>query len=100
MMRLGKVIGKLWATVKDPQLTGVKLFILQPMTKEQQPTGTPIIVADAVGSGEGDVVYWVSSREATFALQGKRIPSDATIVGIVDSIYLEPDSIIREKMEK
>ena len=98
-MRLGKVVGKVWATIKDPQLTGVKLYIMQPLTNNLKPTGNPIVVADAVGSGEGEIVFWVGSREGTTAIPGKKIPCDASIVGIVDSAYFEPAAKIRNILE-
>ena len=94
-MKLGRVVGKVWATIKDRQLDGVKLFVLQPVDKNLKSIGNPIVVADAVGSGEGELVYWVSSREATFAFPDKKIPCDASIVGIVDSTYLEPQKKIK-----
>ncbi len=89
-MKLGKVIGKVWATEKDPQLKGVKLYVMQPINEHYKPMGTPIIVADAAGSGEGEIVFWVSSREATLGIPGRVIPCDATIVGILDSSYTAP----------
>ena len=95
-MRLGRVIGKLWATQKDPQLDGVKLYVMQPLDEELNADGAPIIVADTIGAGEGDVVFWVRAREATFAVPGRKIPSDATIVGIVDSAT----AASREELEK
>ena len=98
-MRLGKVTGKVWATIKDPQLTGVKMYIMQPLTKGLKPAGNPIVVADGVGSGEGDIVYWVGSREGTTAIPGRKIPCDASIVGIVDSTYFEPEANIRKSLK-
>lgn len=98
-MKLGKVIGKVWATCKDPQLQGVKLYVLQPIDENYQPMGKPIIAADAIGSGENEIVFWVSAREATFGIQGKKIPSDATIVGILDSSDSAPRAAI-DKMKR
>ncbi|MBN1996003.1 EutN/CcmL family microcompartment protein [candidate division KSB1 bacterium] len=94
-MKLGKVIGKVWATQKDPQLKGIKMYVMQPINEEYEPMGAPIIAADGVGSGEGEIVFWVSSREATLGIPGRIIPSDATIVGILDSSYTAP----REEIE-
>jgi ethanolamine utilization protein EutN len=96
-MKLGKVIGKVWATHKDPQLKGIRLYALQPVDEHHKPMGSAIIAADAIGSSEGDIVFWVSAREATFALPGKRIPSDASIVGILDSSYTAPRKEIDER---
>ena len=95
-MKLGKVVGKVWATQKDPQLNGIKLYVLQPLDDRLEAMGAPIIAADIIGSGEGEIVFWVSAREATTGLSDRRIPSDATIVGIVDSAYSAP----RETIEK
>lgn len=99
-MKLGRIVGKVWATQKDSQLVGVKLYVMQPIDEKYQPVGKPIIAADAIGSGEGDIVFWVGSREATFIFPDKKIPCDAGIVGIVDSAYNEPrESIERRKKQ-
>jgi ethanolamine utilization protein EutN len=84
-VKLGRVIGKVWATQKDPQLNGVKLYVMQPIDENYAPMGKAIIAADAAGCGEGEIIFWVSAREATYGMEGKKIPSDATIVGILDS---------------
>jgi ethanolamine utilization protein EutN len=85
-MRLGKVVGKVWATVKDTQLEGVKLYLMQPVDEKLNPMGSVVVASDAVNSREGDLVYWVGSAEATFVFPGKQIPSDVSIVGIVDHL--------------
>lgn len=85
-MKLGRVLGKVWATVKDPQLDGVKLYLMQPVDENDEALGRPIIAADIVSSDIGDLVFWVSGAEATFPLAEKRIPSDASIVGLVDHL--------------
>lgn len=85
-MKLGRVLGKVWATVKDPQLEGVPLYIMQPVDEHDEPLGGPIVAADIVSSNIGDLVYWVGGAEATFPLAKRRIPSDASIVGLVDSL--------------
>lgn len=88
-MRLGRVIGKVWATAKSPSLTGLTLFVMQPLNHDRKPAGSPIIAVDSVGAGEGETVFWVGGAEATLAIQGRVIPSDASIVGIVDSVNVE-----------
>lgn len=90
-MKLGKVIGKLWCTRKDQALQGVKLYVMQPLDKNLQPLGRPLIAADGVGASEGEIVYWVSAREAVYAVDGRHIPSDCSIVGILDDIYVAPE---------
>ncbi len=95
-MKLGRIQGKVWATKKDAQLTGIKLYLMQPLDKNLNPMGREIVAADAIGVGEGDLVYWVGSREATFAIAGKHIPSDASIVGFVDSVHVAVPSKVKK----
>ena len=85
-MRLGLVVGRLWATAKDQKLLGIKLAILQPVDETQKAIGQPLVAADIINSKEGDLVYWVTGAEATFPLSNLQIPSDASIVGLVDRL--------------
>lgn len=85
-MRLGRVMGKVWATTKDQSLNGFRLSVMQPVNEEDAPLGSPLVVVDIVGSRDGDLVYWVSGAEATFVAPDRQIPSDATIVGLVDRL--------------
>ena len=88
-MQLGEVIGRVVSTRKDPSLHGFRLLVIQPMTHSRAPSGGPIVAIDTVSAGDGETIYWVSSREAPNALPTKYGPVDAAIVGIVDSIDLE-----------
>ena len=58
-MRLGRIEGKVWATIKDDKLRGIRLVILEPIDEELQATGSPVIAVDTLGAREGDIVYWV-----------------------------------------
>ena len=52
-----------------PGMVGVKLLIVQPLDEARQPKGRPVVAADAVHmAGPGELVYYVSSREAAEAL--------------------------------
>jgi ethanolamine utilization protein EutN len=85
-MRLGRVQGKVWATAKDPALEGLRLSVMQPVDEHDAALGGLLVVVDTVGSRDGDLVFWVSGAEATFVLPDRQIPSDATIVGLVDRL--------------
>jgi ethanolamine utilization protein EutN len=85
-MKLGRVTGKLWATAKDRKLDGLKLYIMQPVDESDRPLGAALVAVDTVGSKEGDLVYWVGGAEATFPFENRQIPSDVTIVGLVDHL--------------
>jgi ethanolamine utilization protein EutN len=89
-MKLGRVTGKVWATVKDRKLDGLKLYVMQPVDENEKPMGSELVAVDTIGSREGDIVFWVGGAEATFAGNGRQIPSDVTIVGLVDRLDIAP----------
>jgi len=86
---LGKVIGNIWATRKHPSLTNFKLTIVQPLNSEFEKTGDPIVAVDTVGSGPGEIIYYITASESVIPLPVDMAPVDASIVGIVDSVYSE-----------
>jgi microcompartment protein CcmK/EutM len=85
-MKLGRIDGKVWAATQDPRLKGLRLQILQPINENEQPEGDPFIAVDDIGVSEGDLVYWVNSTEAGFLLPDRVIPSEISIVGVVDRL--------------
>ncbi|MCK5738628.1 EutN/CcmL family microcompartment protein [bacterium] len=87
-MKFGKIVGKVWATIKDPKLKGVSLKIMQPVNEHQQPEGNPVVAADTIGADVDDFVFWVASAEATTAFSATGVPCDASIVGFVDRVDL------------
>ena len=88
-MFLGQVVGCVWSTIKNGGLEGQRLLIVQPLTAELKKTGRRIICADWTGAGAGEVVYWCRGRESSFPFLPREVPTDNTIVGIVDSIHLK-----------
>ena len=86
-MKLGKVIGNIVASVKDPGLEGLRLLIVQGLNDNMQPIGHPYVAADGIlTAGPGDIVYIVSSKEAAFTVsKDDLVPIDACIVGFIDS---------------
>lgn len=85
-MQLGRVVGRVTASVKIATLEGQKLLLVQPLNAAQQPSGRVIVCTDATGSGAGELVYWVRGREATIPFRPNEVVSDATIVGVVDEV--------------
>jgi ethanolamine utilization protein EutN len=86
-MQLGRVIGTVIASVKDPGIEGVPLLIVQPLDRERSPSGRPFVAADALRmAGPGELIYWVGAREAAQALEETFAPVDHAIVGIVDAV--------------
>jgi microcompartment protein CcmK/EutM len=83
-VHLARVIGDVVMRHKDPNLAGIKLMIVQPLTPERQPAGRPIVAVDSVGAGIGEEVFFVRGKEASFPFYPAEPPVDAGIVGIVD----------------
>ena len=42
-MQLGRVIGRVWASVKNPGLESQRLLIVQPIRPDRTPAGKPLI---------------------------------------------------------
>ena len=80
-MKIGRVIGNIWATRKDENLSGLKLLVVQPLNLLND---QPIVAADIIGAGVGEKILYVGGSSARGAAGGPHIPVDATIVGIVD----------------
>ncbi len=85
-MILGQVVGTVVATIKDEQLVGEKLLLVQLMNKRREPIGRPVAAIDTVDAGPGDWVFCVRAREAALATYPVVGPVDLAIVGIVESL--------------
>ena len=83
-MFLARVIGNVVSTRKDAGLSGTKLLVIQPLNSDHEPSGRPLVALDSVGAGAWEEVFYVRGREASFPFLPDEVPSDATIIGIVD----------------
>ena len=88
-MFFAKVIGTLWATQKDENMKNFTLQIIQPLNAMQEQAGSPMVAVDTVGAGQGETVFYITSREAVIPLPVEMAPVDASIIGIVDRIDLQ-----------
>ena len=83
-MQLARVLGEVVSTMKDANLTGMKLLVLQPLDAAGAAAGRTLVALDSVGAGVGENVFFVRGREAAFPFYPAEPPTDASIVGIVD----------------
>ena len=83
-MYLGKIIGRVVCSVKDEALEAKKLLLVRRL-----PNGPVIVAVDSVGAGAGETVYVCRGREAAFAFKPQEVPTEASIVAIVDQIERE-----------
>jgi len=86
-MNLATVIGSLWATQKHSSLVGMKFCWIQPLDQNRKPFGSPLIAVDPNNQcGQGETVFYVDGGDAATIEANQEMPSDATIMGIVDSL--------------
>jgi ethanolamine utilization protein EutN len=85
-MQLARVIGTVVASVKSDSLVGRKLMVIQPLNGQLDNAGKPMVAVDSSGAGVGDIVIWCRGRESSFPFAPVEVPTDCTIVGIIDSI--------------
>ena len=93
-MHLARVVGRVVSTVKQDTLAGVTLQWLQPVNARGANAGKPLIAVDRVGAGPGEVVYYITSREAAMTLDNPFAAVDAGIVGKVDHIDLGGERLL------
>jgi ethanolamine utilization protein EutN len=86
-MQLARVLGTVVATVKHESLTGVRLLVIQPVDHDDVPDGEPIVAADPLQAGPGELVEWTTGREAALALPVTFSPVDASVIAICDHAW-------------
>jgi ethanolamine utilization protein EutN len=89
-MQLARVIGDVVVTMKDANLAGIKLLVLQPLAPDGTAQGRTLVAVDAVGAGTGETIFFVRGKEASFPFYPTEVPTDAGVVGIVDHWDIAP----------
>ena len=79
---MGRVVGRLISTTKDPNLRGQRILCIEPLDGAE----APFFALDAAGSGAGETVLYIRGREASYAFLPDFVPCDACVVGIVDPV--------------
>ena len=86
-MILARVTGTVVSSQKATEMEGVKLLLLEKIDPISMKGKNDFIVAmDGVGAGLDEIVFYVSGSSARMAETTKGLPTDATVVAIVDII--------------
>jgi microcompartment protein CcmK/EutM len=102
-MFLARVTGSVVATQKVATMTGRKLLTVEPLRVDPEQrdrligTGRSFVVVDAVGAGQGEMVLIVQGSSARLTPETEKLPVDAAIVGIVDSVHVEGRTVFSER---
>ncbi len=84
-MLLGRVVGTVVSTRKEPLIEGWKMLVVKQIDADDQETGGYVVAADAVGAGTGEVVLYASGSSARNTQITRDKPCDAVIMAIVDT---------------
>jgi ethanolamine utilization protein EutN len=90
-VHFARVIGRVVSTQKVAPLRGYPLLWIEPTDARGRSIGEPLVAVDAGQYGEGEWVYYVTSREASLPLRDTFCPVDAAIVGKIDRVDLAGD---------
>jgi ethanolamine utilization protein EutN len=88
-MRIGKVIGRLTLSPIHDTLVGGRFLIVEVQDRfalagRPRVTREAVVVYDHLGAGDGDLVAFTESGEATRPFHPKRVPLDAYNAAILD----------------
>ncbi len=98
-MFIARVTGSVVSTQKADSMVGQKLLIVEPYRINDKSrdslvtTGRTFIAVDTLGAGEGDFVLIVQGSSARLMPETTKLPIDAAIIGIVDSVSIEKQAI-------
>jgi ethanolamine utilization protein EutN len=91
------------ATQKVQSMTGFKLLTVEPYRVDPVEqgklvsTGRTFVVVDTVGAGQGEFVLIVQGSSARMTPETEKLPVDAAIIGIVDTVNIENRTIFSAK---
>lgn len=88
-MLIGRVIGDVAATQKDPSHVGRKILVVQPVNLDGSDRGEAVLALDAVDAGINDRVLLASEGYSAMTSVGRpNSPIDMAVIGVIDSVDL------------
>jgi ethanolamine utilization protein EutN len=89
-VKLGRVVGRVWATAKHEALAGRKILLVRPTDLAGATKGETYLAIDTVDAGEGDRVLVLDEGASAGQVLGLDNPPIRTvIVGVVDEVQVE-----------
>ena len=96
-MIIAKVVGTAVASVKLDALKANKLLVVRQMDGKGETGGPAFLAVDLVGAGEDELVIVSQGSSARMVSGNDRSPADAAIVGILDSVRCDGETIFRKE---
>lgn len=95
-MLLGKIVGTLVASRKEPSMEGFKFMVLRQLSADGEETGGYVVAVDSVGAGTGEVVLYATGSSARQTVATRDRPCDAVVMAIVDSWEIGGEDVYRK----
>ena len=105
-MFVAKVTGSVVATQKVDSMKGHKLLVVEPYRLDSTrrdkliTTGRTFVAVDMLGAGVGDMVLIVQGSSGGCTTETNKLPIDTVIIGIVDQVNIEKQSVYSRKDEQ
>lgn len=96
-MLLGKIVGTVVATQKEPEIEGLRLMMVRVLNSSLEPSDALIIAADAIGSGAGEVVLLAQGSSARQTAITDNRPIDAVVMAIVDLLEVGGETLYQKE---
>jgi microcompartment protein CcmK/EutM len=84
-MNLGKVVGTVVSTQKEPVLDGIRFLLVRQVDTDGKETSSFVVAADAMGAGPGDMVLTAAGSSARQTTMTQNKPVDNVVMAIVDT---------------
>ena len=95
-MLLGRVVGTLVATRKEPRMEGLKFLVVRRIDADGKDTADYVVAVDSVGAGLEEVVLYATGSSARQTAATDNRPCDAIIMAIVDSWERDGKEVYRK----
>jgi microcompartment protein CcmK/EutM len=98
-LRIGIVRGNVVLSAAIPEFKGIRLLVVEPVTSENLSKndgsggGKPLIVADHLGPGTGQMIAFTEGSEAANPYWPKLVPVDAYCALIVNTLDYQPPAV-------
>jgi ethanolamine utilization protein EutN len=103
-MLIGRVKGNVVATQKVSRVGGQKLLVVEPVSIDLgtkpptlKPGGRVMVAVDTVGAGDNEYVLVTQGSSARLTDFTGDMPVDAVIVGIIDRVTVEGETVYRDR---
>lgn len=99
-MFVARVTGSVVATQKVASMRGQKLLTVEPYRVDERnrdrlvPTGRTFVVVDTLGAGLGEWVLICQGSSARLTPETEKLPIDAVVIGLVDSVDIDGRTIL------